>query len=80
MTGAKIIPGFMLRNLDDTFTLRIEKPIEFNPSGDKKKDLESLVIIYKNIFESYITKYPDQWYVFREFWAPLASKTTIKKE
>jgi lauroyl/myristoyl acyltransferase len=68
MTGANIVPGFMLRNPDDSFTLRIEQPIEFKPSGDKTKDLADLIIVYKNIFEDYIRKYPDQWYLFRRFW------------
>jgi len=69
MTGACIVPGFMLRNPDDSFTLRIEKPVEFYPSGDKARDSKELVTVYKNIFEDYIRKYPDQWYVFHKFWA-----------
>jgi len=69
MTGASIVPGFMLRNPDDSFTLRIEKPVEFKPSGDKAKDLSDLIKVYNKIVEDYIHKYPDQWYVFRRFWA-----------
>jgi len=68
MTGAEIVPGFMLRDPDDSFTLHIEKPVEFNPSGDRKKDLADLIIVYKDILEDYIRKYPQQWYVFRKFW------------
>jgi len=68
MTGASIVPGFMLRNPDDSFTLRIEKPVEFSPSGDKAKDLAGLIAVYKNIIEDYIRQYPEQWYVFRNFW------------
>lgn len=69
ITGAPLVPGFMLRNPDDSFTLRIEKPVEFSPSGDRSRDLVKLIKIYKNIFEDYIRKYPEQWYVFRPFWA-----------
>ena len=68
MTGASIVPGFMLRNSDDTFTLRIEKPVEFFPTGDKAKDLKNLIKVYNGIVEDYIRRYPDQWYVFRRFW------------
>ena len=68
LTSAPIVPGFMLRNADDSFTLKIDKPIEFTPTGDKAKDLKSLVTLCKNIFEDYIRKYPQQWYVFRKFW------------
>lgn len=68
MTGALIVPGFMFRNPDDSFTLRIEKAIEFSPSGDKVKDLVDLINVYKKVLEDYIRKYPEQWYVFRQFW------------
>lgn len=67
-TGASIVPGFMIRNPDDSFTLRIEKPFESKPSGDKKKDIKEAILWYKAIFEDYIREYPDQWYMFRRFW------------
>jgi lauroyl/myristoyl acyltransferase len=67
-TGASIVPGFMLRNKDDSFTLKIEKPIDFNPTGDKEKDMREIISKYIVIFEDYIRKYPDQWYMFRTFW------------
>jgi len=80
MTGASIVPGFMLRNPDDSFTLRIEKPIEFTPSGDKAKDLADLIGVYKIIIQDYIRKYPEQWYVFRRFWVePRPSSGRVKQ-
>lgn len=67
-TGSPIVPGFLLRNKDDSFTLTIEKPIEFQPSQDKEKDLRELMRRYIIIFEDYIRRFPDQWYMFRRFW------------
>ena len=67
-TGAGIVPTFMLRNNDDTFTLQLEKPVGFVPSGDKNKDIIDLTNRYKIIIEDYIKRYPDQWYMFRRFW------------
>lgn len=67
-TGALIVPGFMLRNDDDTFTLRIEKPIGFEIIEDKKENIKAIMNTYKKVFEDYIRKYPDQWYMFRRFW------------
>ncbi|HOU36078.1 MAG TPA: lysophospholipid acyltransferase family protein [Candidatus Omnitrophota bacterium] len=63
-TGAVILPGFMVRNRNDTFTLLLEKPVECNRSDT----LESLTNRYKTVFEDYIRKYPHQWYMFRRFW------------
>ncbi|MDD4979926.1 MAG: lysophospholipid acyltransferase family protein [Candidatus Omnitrophica bacterium] len=67
-TGAGILLGFMLRNADDSFTLKFEKPLNFVPTGNKDKDLVDLTGQYRNIFQDYIRAYPDQWYVFRKFW------------
>ena len=67
-TKARIIPGFMVRNQDDTFTLRMERPIEPLSGTNNKDDILALVRQYKVIIEEYIRKYPDQWYMFRKFW------------
>ncbi len=66
--GTPIVPMFMLRNEDDTFTFRAEEPIEFFPSGDKNRDLLELINRYRLIIEDYIREFPDQWYMFRRFW------------
>jgi len=67
-TGAPIICGFMLRKPNDKFVLEIHKPINFQPSGDKEKDIKDLMRLYIPIFEDYIRKYPEQWYMFKNFW------------
>ncbi len=66
--GSPIVPGFMLRNKDDSFTFRFEKPIEFKPGGNNEEDVEELIRAYIKVFEAYIRKFPDQWYMFRRFW------------
>lgn len=67
-TQAAIVPGFMVRNANNSFTLRFEKPLEFTACGDKKNDISNLIRHYKATFEDYIRRYPDQWYMFRRFW------------
>jgi len=67
-TGARIVPGFMFRNKDDSFTLRMEKPIEFIPTQNNQDDLIRLIRQCKMVIEDYIRKYPEQWYMFRRFW------------
>jgi lauroyl/myristoyl acyltransferase len=63
-TGAAIVSALMVRNPDDSFTLKVGKPIYANPEND----LKEIVNQYKIILEECIKKYPDQWYVFRKFW------------
>lgn len=67
-TGAIILPGFMVRNPDDTLTLRFEKALQMRPSGAVDADLRSIISSYAAIFERYIRSYPDQWYMFKKFW------------
>lgn len=67
-TGAMLIPGFMMRNNDNSFTLKFEAPIDAIATGDKDSDLRNLTGQYRDTFENYIKRYPDQWYVFRKFW------------
>lgn len=68
-TGAPIIPGFIIRNPDEKFSLIFEKPIQYTPTGDRDKDILQIVSKYKTIIEDYIRRYPGQWLMFRKFWA-----------
>jgi len=67
-TGAVIVPGFMYRNPDDTFTLKFEKPIEPVSSGNRDKDIQKMVASYKEIIGDYVRRFPDQWYMFMRYW------------
>lgn len=67
-TGAMIVPGFMVRSSDEKYELIIEKPIEVEMAQGSAKDTAGIINRYKAIIEDYIRKYPDQWYMFRQFW------------
>jgi len=67
--GAPIVPGFLLRNSDDTFTLVFEKEVGYQLTGDFEKDVKSVTEKIIGILEDYIKRYPDQWYMFRRFWS-----------
>jgi len=76
---APIVPVFVVRNQDDSYTLKIEKAVEVNkPANDaggpnpgplrNNKEVVALIKKYKLIIEDYIRRYPDQWFIFRRFW------------
>jgi KDO2-lipid IV(A) lauroyltransferase len=67
-TGCQIVPGFMIRDEDDKFTLKFDKPIEYAPTKDRERDLVEITGRCKTVIENYIKRYPDQWYMFRKFW------------
>jgi lauroyl/myristoyl acyltransferase len=63
-----IVPVFMVRNHDDTFTLKILKPIEPVCTKDEHADLIFITKEIVKVLESIIRQYPEQWFVFRRFW------------
>ena len=67
-TGAPIVPAFMVRDNDDSFILKFERPIEYTPTENRDNDLAEIIKSYKFIIEHYIRKYPEQWYMFKKFW------------
>jgi KDO2-lipid IV(A) lauroyltransferase len=80
-TGAAIVPSFITRNADDTFTFAFEKPIlppaltgqrSGEPGAADEEDgvIKSIMEKYLPIMESYVKRYPGQWYVFRNLWNP----------
>jgi len=69
-TGAAIVPGFIVRNSDDTFTFTFEKPILPEILGDKDSAIKIIMERYLPVMESYVKRYPEQWYVFKNFWNP----------
>jgi len=66
--GSAIVPSFMIRNADDTFTLYLEKPIYPDTSAEEDAAIKALTKECVSVIESYIRKYPSQWYAFKEVW------------
>ena len=63
-SGAPILPGFVLRQPDETFRLRFYPPIMSgrpHPASDIQKDVCA-------ILEDVIGDHPDQWFAFRPVW------------
>ena len=69
-TGAPIVPTFLIREEDDTFTLHIEEPI-FPPSPEADvSEHEAILGImreYVAVIEKQIRRYPTQCMMFRDF-------------
>ena len=69
-TEAPVLPVFVVMERNRKYKGVIEPPIYFNPSS--REDREAVIregmerLIIK--FETYIEKYPDQWYNFFSYW------------
>lgn len=67
-TGAPLMVTVLIRKPDDTYKLIMSKPVEYEITGDREKDLNIIMEKYIGIFEKCIRENPDQWYVFRKIW------------
>lgn len=61
-TGASIVPGFMIRQPDDSHILRFLPPI--STEGTESSIMEE----YARAIEDIVRQYPAQWLMFRKFW------------
>lgn len=66
--GAAIVPSFMVRQDDDTFILTMEEPIFPNPEEDEEAAVINLTKKYLSVIESYVRRYPTQWFIFKNIW------------
>jgi len=68
-SGAPIVLGFAVRQKDDTYILRFEKPKDYKPTGRTDEDLKTITRNFVDVIERYIKRYPEQWFMFKKFWA-----------
>ncbi len=67
-TGAALMPGFVVRRPDNTYYGQINPAIEFEPTGDRGRDIQALSQALMHALEGIVRQYPDQWYMFRPMW------------
>ena len=64
-TGVPIVPGFFMRQIDDTFLMKLYPPIYPEQEESEQVIREKLC----RIMEDEIGRQPFQWFVFEDFWA-----------
>ncbi len=66
-TGAPVVVGYSL-----VVGNRIEAysypPIYYSATGNKSEDARSCSQLIANYFEDFLSRYPEQWYIFRPMW------------
>jgi len=65
---APIVPAFMIREDGERLKLAIEEPILPRHDLDPEDAVVEITGRYMPVLESYIRRYPAQWYVFRNVW------------
>jgi len=68
ISGAPIIFGTAVRLPGNRFAAYASPPILADRSDDAEADIRNTTQRVVDIFEDFVRRYPDQWYVFRDMW------------
>lgn len=71
-TGARILPGVITREPDNTFHAYIAPAVAFEPTDDYEQDVQALTQRLMEALEAFVYACPDQWYMFRPMWPTAA--------
>ncbi len=68
ISGAPIVFGVAVRRPSNRFIAYGSPPILSDRTKDAEEDIRDLTQQLVDIFERFVRRYPDQWYVFRDMW------------
>ncbi len=68
LSGAPIVFGLAVRRPGGRFLAHVTPPILSNRDLDPEEDARRITQSIVNVFERYVRRYPEQWYVFRDMW------------
>lgn len=66
---APLVPVFMVREGGKGFASRVEEPFEVARTRDRDTDIREATARLVSVYESYVRRYPYQWFNFHDFWA-----------
>ena len=66
--GCEILPAFMIREKGGRHRLVVAPRLELERSGDEAKDIQSGLQRFTSVLESYIRRYPEQWFWLQRRW------------
>jgi lauroyl/myristoyl acyltransferase len=67
-TKAVILPVFMYRHPDRSFESVIYPPLTWTETGDRERDVQTIMQKLMDILQAVVRERPDQWYMFRPMW------------
>lgn len=67
-TGAAILPVYVFRQPDKSFESVIFPPVSWTASGERERDMQSIMQKLVDTLQAVVRSRPDQWYMFRPMW------------
>lgn len=68
MTGTTLVPGFVLRRTNDSFTIVFQPPIVPPTEGTKEEKVRAVTQQFARMTEEAIRDHPEEWGVFYRIW------------
>ncbi len=66
-TGSLVVPAFAVRE-GDKYAIHFSPPLDLQRTRERQKDLRVNLKRWMNVLESYVRRYPEQWFVFAPVW------------
>jgi len=67
-TGAPVIPAFNVRQPDGSYRVFCEPEVVLGRSGDTTRDVQENTAKFNKIIETYVRRYPEQWFWVHRRW------------
>ncbi len=68
-TNAIILPAFAVwSNMENRYVVHIEKPVEYQKTGDDKQDILDITQRFTSVIEDFVRKFPEQWMWIHKRW------------
>jgi KDO2-lipid IV(A) lauroyltransferase len=67
-TGAPVIPAFNVRQPDGSYRVFCEPEVALTGSGDTTRDVQENTAKFNKIIETYVRRYPEQWFWVHRRW------------
>jgi Kdo2-lipid IVA lauroyltransferase/acyltransferase len=78
-TGAAVLPAFVIRKGPLSYRIEIHEPPRFTHTKDEALDLNKNTRMLNTIFESYIEKYPQEWFWLHRRWKNVTGLENLYK-
>jgi KDO2-lipid IV(A) lauroyltransferase len=68
LTGAPLVPSFILRQADGRYLGSTCEPIRVKQDGDLRVNVREAMQQFASILETKVAQYPHLWYQFYPYW------------
>ena len=66
--GTPVLPVFAIRESPGKIKIIVEPEVEVKSTGDRKADIQKYTQLFTGIIETYVRRYPDQWFWVHNRW------------